>query len=310
MKKILIITILMLITPCLIILIFNKEKISDYIEELDYKLISKRNVRILRNDTGVIDSVPLEEYVLGVLAGEMPISFEKEALKAQAVAARSYVLKRMEYNKDKDYDVIDTVKNQVYLDRTYLKNAWKDKYNENINKLKNVIKETKGEYVIYNGSIADTLFFSTSNGYTENSEDVFSNSIPYLVSVSSEWDKKTSPVYKDKRTFSIKEFCNKLSINCDDKLEIEITKKTKTGRVTEVKINNELYQSSLLYSKLSLRSTDFTIEKDNEFITFNTKGFGHGVGMSQYGALGMAQEGYNYKEILMHYYTGTTVEKI
>ena len=262
------------------------------------------------NETGEIDYVPLEEYVLGVLAGEMPISFEKEALKAQAVAARSYVLKRMEYNAEKDYDVIDTVQNQVYLDIEYLKKAWKDNYVKNINKLREVIKETEGEYVMYEGKIADTLFFSTSNGYTENSEDVFSRAIPYLVSVSSSWDEIESPVFNDKKTFTITEFCKILNILCENSVEINITKRTKTGRVQELTINGKTFQSSTLYTALKIRSTHFTIEQSNGNITFYTKGYGHGVGMSQYGALGMAKEGYNYKEILMHYYTGTTIEKI
>ena len=311
MKKIIILTVSLIVVPCLIVLLFNTKNIeTKQIEEIDYNLISKKNVRVLRNETNEIDYVPLEEYVLGVLAGEMPISFDIEALKAQAVAARSYVLKRIEYNQDKDYDVIDTVQNQVYLDKEYLKNAWKDKYVENINKLRKVIKETQGEYVVYDGKVADTLFFSTSNGYTEDCENVFSSSVPYLVSVQSSWDEKTSPVFNDKKTYTVADFCSKLNIECGSEVKIEITKKTKTGRVIELKINDKIFSSSILYTSLKLRSTDFTIEQKNKKLTFYTKGFGHGVGMSQYGALGMAKEGYNYKQILMHYYTGTTIEKI
>ena len=310
MKKTLFLLILLILLPSIIILNFDK-KLKDEPEiEIDYKIISKRNVRILRNKTGIIDYVPLEEYVLGVLAGEMPISFELEALKAQAVAARSYVLKRMEYNQEKDYDVIDTVQNQVYLDTEYLKNAWKDNYVKNINKLRQAIKETEGEYVMYDGKIADTLFFSTSNGKTENSQDVFSSQIPYLVSVESPWDEKTSPVFNDTKTFTKNDFCELLNIQCQDKIEINITKQTQTGRVTELTINNKTFKSSTLYTTLKIRSTHFYIEQKDNNIIFHTKGYGHGVGMSQYGALGMAREGYNYKEILMHYYTGTSVEKI
>ncbi len=310
MKRIFFLLIGIIILPYIIVTLFNKEEKKIEEKEIDYKIISKRNVRILRNNTNEIDYVPLEEYILGVLAGEMPISFEKEALKAQAVAARSYVLKRMEYNQDKDYDVIDTVQNQVYLDIAYLKNAWKDNYVKNINKLREVIKETEGEYVMYDGKIADTLFFSTSNGYTENSEDIFSSAIPYLVSVTSSWDEAVSPVFNDKKTFKISEFCKILNIECKETLDINITKKTKTGRVSELTINGKNFKSSTLYTSLKIRSTHFTIEQKDGNITFYTKGYGHGVGMSQYGALGMAKEGYNYKEILMHYYTGTTIEKI
>lgn len=310
MKRIFFLLMSIIVIPYIVISIFNKEEIKEKEVEIDYKIISKRNVRILRNQTGEIDYVPLEEYILGVLAGEMPVSFELEALKAQAVAARSYVLKRMEFNQDKDYDVIDTVHNQVYLDIDYLKDKWKDDYVKNINKLRQAIKETEGEYVMYDGAVADTLFFSTSNGYTENSEDVFSSSIPYLKSVSSSWDEKVSPVFTDKKTFKITDVCNTLNIKCSEKLDINITKKTNTGRITELTINGTTFKASTIYTSLKIRSTDFTVEQSSGNITFYTKGYGHGVGMSQYGALGMAQEGYSYKDILMHYYTGTTIEKI
>ena len=130
-----------------------------------------------------IIKISLEEYIVGVLAGEMPISFELESLKAQAVASRSYALKRIEYNKDKEYDVVDSIMNQVYLDKEYLKEAWGINYVKNINKLRTAVNETIDEYLEHNGSVVDALFFSTSNGYTENSQNIFNFECEYLKSV-------------------------------------------------------------------------------------------------------------------------------
>ena len=138
MKKIIIGLLLIIIIPYLIV-----NKSVD--EEIKFYYVSNKFVRVKRDSTEEIISVPFEEYIKGVLAGEMPISFHKEALKAQAVAARSYVLKKMETAKEKEYDVVDTVMNQVYLDEETLKERWKEKYIENNNKLKEVMKYHNNE---------------------------------------------------------------------------------------------------------------------------------------------------------------------
>lgn len=203
MKKILFFVVLIVIVPFIVVNLFVKE------EEIKFNYTNNLNVRVKR-DAGIV-TVPLEDYVVGVLAGEMPIEFEMEALKAQAVAARSYVLKKMSYNKEKEYDVVDTVMNQVYLDNDYLKKTWGKDYVKKINKLKTAVIETNYQYVDYNGNIADTMFFSTSVGETENSEEVFSNKVPYLKSVSSTWD-EISPVYKLNYQFKLNEFLNKLDL--------------------------------------------------------------------------------------------------
>ena len=184
MKKILIITIIIIFIPFLIVNFFKLDKK----EEIKLKYISNTIIRVKRVDTGNIDKIFFEEYIVGVLAGEMPIHFEKEALKAQAVAARSYALKRIEYNKDNDYDVVDSIMNQVYLDNDYLKSAWGENYIDNINKLREAVNETSMEYLEYNGEVIDALFFSTSNGYTETASLVFDVDLPYLKSVKSAWE--------------------------------------------------------------------------------------------------------------------------
>lgn len=154
----------------------------------------------------------------------MPIYFEKEAFKAQAVAARSYALKRIEYNKDNSYDVVDSVLNQVYLDDEYLKEAWGKEYTDNINKLREVVNETSMEYLDYDGQVIDALFFSTSNGYTESSSLVFNIDLPYLQSVKSSWDEKTSSAFRSSMKISLNDFYTKLGLKYDDNLKVKILK--------------------------------------------------------------------------------------
>lgn len=301
MKKILFFVVLIVIVPFIVVNLFVKE------EEIKFNYTNNLNVRVKR-DTGIV-TVPLEDYVVGVLAGEMPIEFEMEALKAQAVAARSYVLKKMSYNKEKEYDVVDTIMNQVYLDNDYLKKTWGKDYVKKINKLKTAVIETNYQYVDYNGNIADTMFFSTSVGETENSEEVFINKVPYLKSVSSTWD-EISPVYKLNYQFKLNEFLNKLDLPYSNFVKLEVIDSTSTGRVKKIKINEKTFDGSVVVTKLKLKSNHFTIKQDGDTINITTKGYGHGVGMSQYGAQGMALNGYSYEEILMHYYQGTSIKKI
>lgn len=305
MKKIIIFTFFIIIIPYFILNLYSKN-----IKEIELKTDESIKVRVKRLQKDKIDEIELNEYVLGVLAGEMPISFELEALKAQAVASRSYVLKRLDYNKDKDYDVVDSVTNQVYLDNEHLKKAWGDNYIKNINKLKTAVNETFNEYLECDGQIADALFFSTSNGYTENSELVFNFAVSYLKSVSSPWDKEVTTAFKTTKEMSLQEFYERLNLPYQEKIKIENIDRSATNRILKIKINNQEFTGREIYNKLKIRSTDFTIEQENANIIITTIGYGHGVGMSQYGALGMAKKGYNYKEILTHYYQNTQIKKI
>ena len=305
MKKIIIFTAFLIVIPFIIVTILLKEP-----KEIELKYASNTVVRIKREKKNIIETIPLEEYIVGVLAGEMPISFEIEALKAQAVASRSYALNKIANNKDKEYDVVDTIMNQVYLDNDYLKSVWKNTYVTKINKLKTAVNETFGEYLDYNGSIVNAMFFSTSNGYTEDSKNVFGFEAAYLKSVNSPWDEETSTAFNSSKEISLQEFYEKLNLPYQEKLTVKITKRSPTNRILNLKINNQDFASRELYNKLSLKSTDFVIIQNGSNIIIKTKGYGHGVGMSQYGALGMAKQGKTYEEILSHYYKDTKIKKI
>ncbi len=305
MKKIIFFTLIIIIIPFFIIAIYNLNKV----EEIELNYINNTTIRVKRLKTDTIETIPLESYIVGVLAGEMPIYFEKEALKAQAVASRSYAIKRIEYNKDKDYDVVDSIMNQVYLDEDYLKEAWGNNYVVNINKLRSAVNETIDECLTYDDKVIDALFFSTSNGYTEDADLVFNLNLPYLKSVESKWDEKESSAFSTTTIIPLNKFYEKLNLKYNKELKVEIIKRSPTNRVLELKINNQKFTGKDLYNSLSLRSTDFIITQIGTNVFIDMKGYGHGVGMSQYGALGMAKEGYSYKDILSHYYQNTTIKK-
>ena len=306
MKRLFIYTLFIVFIPFIIVMVFDIDKK----EEIALNFVSNTIIRVKREGSGDIEYLPLEEYIVGVLAGEMPIYFEKEAFKAQAVAARSYALKRIEYNKENEYDVVDSIINQVYLDNNYLKDAWKDEYFTNINKLREVVNETENEILEYDGEVIDALFFSTSNGYTENASLVFNMDLPYLKSVKSSWDEKTSSAFRSSLSISLNDFYDKLGLDYNEKLDVKIIKRSSTNRVINLNINGKEFASRDLYNKLGLRSTDFSIRQDGNNVIIDMVGYGHGVGMSQYGAEGMAEEGYSYSDILKYYYSGTNIKKL
>ena len=265
-------------------------------------------VRVKRVEKNTIETIPLEQYLIGVLSGEMPVSYELEALKAQAVAARTYTLKKMETNKNNQFDIVDNTNDQMYLDNNYLKSVWKENYDSYINKIKQAVNETSGEYLTYDGQIIKAFFFSTSSGKTENCKDVFGENLPYLVSVSSAWD-ESSPSYLDKKTFSKKDFYEKLNLPYEDELDIEITRND-TNSINTITINdNEMKGTDFRY-ELDLKSTNIDINETDNQIEITSKGFGHGVGLSQFGAQQLALKGYKYDEILKYYYQGTEFKKI
>ncbi len=270
---------------------------------------SEQQVRIKRSD-GNIQVMNMEDYLIGVVSAEVPISFEEEALKAQAVAARTYAMKQIENSKNREYDVTDDVMSQVYQDDYKLKEKWKDNYEENINKIKKCVLDTQGEYITYDDKIIYAFFFSTSNGKTEDNKNVFGQDLPYLKVVDSSFDENETSSFLSTKEFSMQEFYQKLQLDYSETLNITDINKTESGRISSLKVNGVEFKGRDFQNKLSLRSTDFEIKINDKNITITTKGYGHGVGMSQYGANALAKQNKTYEEILKYYYQGTKIKKL
>lgn len=249
-------------------------------------------------------TLELEEYVIGVVAAEMPAAFHKEALKAQAVIARTYALKATE----RGTPLTDTSSTQNYKDNQELKKLWGNSFNTYYQKVQSAVNETKGMYLTYKGNLIEAVYHSTSNGQTENSENVWQNAFPYLVSVESIYDVQ-NPSFLKEVSFTYEQLENKLNLALDSNCTITILKRTDGNRVEQIKINDTIYKGVDFRNKLGLRSADFSINKTDTGVIITTKGFGHGVGLSQYGANGMAKQGATYKEILTHYYQGVSLER-
>lgn len=255
------------------------------------------------SETGEVIALELEEYIIGVVAGEMPALFHDEALKAQAVAARTYAIYKI-INSTLDYDVTTTISTQSYLDEEDMKEKWGDDYSLYYNKIKNVVEETKKEVMKQNGEVISSFYFAISNGYTQDSITVFNQDLDYIESVTSNWDENVNN-YEVTTEFNKDYFCKLLSITCDV-IEIKEIEYEETNHIKELVINNKTFTGINLRELLSLRSTDISIEV-TDVISVTTRGYGHGVGMSQYGANEMAKEDFTYKEILNYYYKNVEI---
>ncbi|WP_309123159.1 stage II sporulation protein D [Paenibacillus sp.] len=264
-------------------------------------------------------SVPLEAYVRGVLAAEMPADFELEALKAQAIAARTYLARRLASGETSGLPpdaagalVTDTVAHQAYATEEELRERWGFfKYARNLDKLTRAVNDTEGLVLTYEGEPIEATFFSTSNGFTENSELYWQAAIPYLRSVESPWDERYAPNYEREASFAYKDFYTKLGLKASNKMpELVVERTSDSGRVLSVRIAGTSFAGREVREKLGLASTDFTWSAADGRITFHTEGYGHGVGMSQWGANGMAKEGRTAEEILLHYYQGVRLEPL
>lgn len=270
---------------------------------------SVQTIRVLQEDNS-IQTLNLEEYLIGVVSSEVPVYFEEEAIKAQAVAARTYALKQIENRKNETYDVTDNTSSQVYQTDSELRIKWKENYDTYINKIKKCVKDTEGEYVSYNDEVIYAFFFSTSNGKTEDNKNVFGKDLPYLRVVDSSFDESETSSFTSSKSFTMLEFYNKLGLSYNENLNITDEVRTESGRVSNIKINGTKFTGRNFQSKLSLRSNDFSIKKEGNNVIITTKGFGHGVGMSQYGANALAKQNKTYEDILKYYYQGTKIEKL
>lgn len=269
------------------------------------------SVAVMRSETEEVETVPLESYVEGVVASEMPVDqFEVEALKAQALAARTYIVDHLLQHADSDNrDVTDTVQHQVYKNEDELRKLWGDQFENNKQKLEEAVSSTEGEILTYKEKPIFAAFFSTSNGFTENSEDYWENELPYLRSVKSPWDAESAK-YLDQQTFAIQDVSKLLDTKLPRAaLTIETTR-TEGNRVEQLTLNDQKFSGRSVREKLGLQSSDFTIEQKGEHLIFTTKGYGHGIGMSQYGANGMAKDGKTYEDIVGHYYQDVDISPV
>lgn len=264
----------------------------------------EENIYIKLNNNGVVASIELEEYIIGVVAAEMPASFNLEALKAQAVAARTYTMKKASAGKT----LVNSTSDQVYNTVAQMKSKWGSEFTKYYNKIKNAVESTKGLVMKYNGKYIDALYFSMTNGKTEQPEYVWAYSYPYLKCVSSSWDQNVKE-FEVTKNFEYQAVSSALGQTVTKDTEIEVVSYTVSGRVDKIKIGDNTYTGVQVRSKLGLRSTDFTIILNDSNISITTKGYGHGVGLSQYGANEMGKQGYTYDKILRHYYTGIEISK-
>jgi len=283
--------------------ISDKNEDSQVEEEVKKDMWNLESVAVSYNGQNL--NMSIDEYVVGVLSCEMPASFNVEALKAGAVAIRTFYL----YKQNMSPTYVATNTDQCFINEEAMKTKWGDGYNKYFNIINDVVEETNGEYITYNNQIIESFYFSISNGYTENLENVFGDSRPYLVSVSSSWDKNVSS-YEKKTEFEVSEFLNKLGLPDNKEINIEIVSRSSSGRVDFIKVNEAIFKGTEFRKKLGLRSTDFDFKISDNLITFVTRGYGHGVGLSQYGANEMAKLGYSYKEILKHYYQGVDISTL
>ncbi len=308
MKKIAVIIISVIFIPFIITSFFYEYKLQ-HIQSGFNSNKDETVVRVLtKNNT--VEKINLEDYLVGVVSGEVPVSFEKEAIKAQAVAARTYALKQIENHKNYEYDVKDDTSSQVYQTDEELRNKWGNNYDEYVKKIKECVNETEGEYVSYNNEVIYAFFFSTSNGKTEDNKNVFGKDLPYLKVVDSSFDESETKNFTTVKIVSLDDFYKHLNLEKSDELNITDIVRTESGRISSIMVNGKAFTGRDFQKRLSLRSNDFTIQKNNENITITTKGFGHGVGMSQYGANALAKRHKTYDEILKYYYQGTNLQKL
>ena len=255
------------------------------------------------------------EYICGSVAAEMPLAYHEEALKAQAVTCYTNALRlKLNTEKTNNADISDnTAIHQGYINEAERRAKWGNDFEKYESKLKNVVNSVKNQAIYYNEQLIVAAFFAISCGKTENSGNLWSESVPYLTSVESQGD-CLSPQYATSVSFSLDEFVSKMK-NTKAEFNINsltnavaITKISPTGTVLKAEINGNSYTGEEIRSIFSLRSPVFTVNSTDSAITFNVLGYGHGIGMSQYGADYFARQGYTYKDILMHYYTGVVIK--
>ncbi|MGE5543505.1 MAG: stage II sporulation protein D [Bacillota bacterium] len=268
-------------------------------------------IRLLLKADGSIVELPIEEYLVGVVLAEMPASFDTEALKAQAVCARTYTFKKhfSKAGHEPHASVCDDIEHcQAYVTpAAYLKrcpdNDWA------VHKVRQAVMATRGEVVTLNGELVEPVYHSTCGGHTESSQTVWGHEHEYLQGVPCLWD-SGSPHYRRTFNISIEEFQRLLGLDPATPLIPQHLESTENGTVEEVTWGNTVMNGQQVREALKLPSAKFTIAVDDETVAVTTMGNGHGVGLCQYGANGLAKQGKNYRQILHYYYKGITLYRV
>ncbi len=281
-------------------------------------------VKVFISKQNIIKEINLEEYIVCVVASEMPAEFEIEALKAQAVAARTYTLAHFTETggtlckNANGANLCDTIHCQVYMGKEERLKLWPKSTGEKYwAKIEMAVQGTKGQVLTYNNSLVmEPYYFSTSSGKTENSEEVFSNSVPYLRSVESPGEEEAIN-FKSINIFGYNELSQIINNSYNNakvtpaniKKQIIIIDRTEAGSVKNIKVGDITITGSRFRTMLGIKSSNFEIAFNLKSVEIDCTGYGHGVGMSQWGANAMAKEKNNYVQILSHYYQGTVISK-
>lgn len=328
--------IITIFVPAIIVKTFNfvptENKLSKRVEKpIDVNDNSKEDkefdgyIKVYDTRNQEVKEIALEEYVKGVVAAEMPAEFHIEALKAQAVASRTYAISRAINYSEGHPDHIEAplctgIHCQAYLTLEELNSIhaknWEEKY---WSKIEEAVDSTKSQVLYYKGEIIEPLYHSTSGGMTEDALDVFAVDLPYLKAVESPYEEE-APKYRSLVTLTGDDFINRLTkkypgsnITKDNLSEkIKLVEKTQSGRIKKLAIDGSVVNGREIRELFELNSTNFkiTYNPKNNIVDIETLGYGHGVGMSQWGANGMAKNNKDYEEILKHYYSGITLEKL
>ena len=277
-------------------------------------------IKLLHQKTGEVEEVPLDTYLCNVVSSEMPADFELEALKAQAVVARTYTIYKIQNKKHENADICDDSSCcQAWISKEDRLARWdEDKKESNWAKIEQSVNETKGKIITYNGAPINAFFHSNSGGTTELPVNVWGggSEYPYLQVVETAGEEGYSQ-YQSEATFTQDELLEKLktkyediTIDFNNNDDLKILDYTDSGRVKTVKFGNHELSGTETRSLFDLRSTNFEIIKENGNIKFSVKGYGHGVGMSQTGADSLAKEGKTYEDIIKHFYVGVEIQEV
>ena len=295
----------------------KKEETSNR-EVYDYREFN--TIKLLHMETGEIEESHLDEYLIGVVSAEMPASYEIDALKAQAIVARTYTIYQIKNNgaKHEGANICDSYACcQAWISKDERLAKWEEGEREtNWQKIVQAVNETSGEIITYDGQPINAFFHSNSGGITESSVNIWGGvEYPYLKSVETSGEDGYSQ-YNSEVVFSKEELLNKIKekyadiqIDWNSENAIQIQEHTDSGRVRTIKFGNVSIAGTEARTILGLKSTNFVITYRDDKIIFTVKGYGHGVGMSQTGADSLAKQGNGYKEIIKHFYTGVEVTK-